>query len=51
MHAGFLALNDERVGVVGDLTVLETDDAVGVLLGELRVVGDHDDQAVVGHFF
>ena len=45
-----LALDRERIGVGYDLAVLETDDAVRVFLSQLRVMGDHDDQAVIGHF-
>ena len=45
-----LLFNIEGIGVIGDLSVLETDDPVGVLLGKLRVVGDHDDEPVVRHF-
>ena len=46
-----LRVDLERIGVVRDLSVLEADDTGRVLLGQLRVVGDHDDQAVFGHFF
>ena len=37
------------VGVAGDPPILEGDDAGGVALGKLRVVGDHDDQPVLRH--
>ena len=37
------------VGVAGDPPVLQADDPGGVLLGQLRVVGDHDDQPVLCH--
>ena len=40
----------EGVGVGADDAVLQLDDAGGVLVGQLRVVGDHDDEAVFGHF-
>ena len=50
VNCGLLAVDLQGIGVIRDLPVLKTDNAVGVLLGEFRVVGDHDDQAVVGHF-
>ena len=37
------------VGVPGDPAVLQGDDAGGVLLGQLGIMGDHDDQPVPGH--
>ena len=37
-----------RVGK--DHAVLQPDDAGGILLGQLRVVGDHDHQTVLGNF-
>ena len=37
-----------RIAVIRDASVLQTDDASGILLGELRVVGHHDDQPVFG---
>ena len=37
-------------GVGEDDAVLQVDDAGGVLLGQFRVVGDHDHEAVLGHF-
>ena len=36
----------EGVGIVGDLSICEIDDARGVLVRQLGVVRDHDDQAV-----
>ena len=42
---------DEGIGVVDDPAVLDPDDAIGVLLRQLRVVGDHDHQPVPGDFF
>ena len=51
MNGGLFTLDRERVGVIRDLSVLEPYDAVRVLLGKLRIVGDHDDKAVVSHFF
>ena len=41
---------DERIGVGDDVAILEVDDAVGILLREFRVVGDHDDEPVFGNF-
>ena len=38
------------VGIRTDDAVLQPDDAGGVLLGQLGVVGDHDHQPVPGHF-
>ena len=38
----------EGAGVVGDEAVPQADDAVGVLLGQLGVVGDHDHETVFG---
>ena len=46
---GGLLLLAVGVGVPGDLAVLQGNDAGGILLGQLRVVGDHDHQAVLGH--
>ena len=46
---GGLLLGMVGVGVAGDPAVLQSDDAGGVLLGQLRVMGDHDDQPVPGH--
>ena len=37
------------LGVGADDAVLQGDDTGGVLLGQLRVVGDHDHQTVPGH--
>ena len=40
----------DGVGVGLDLAVAQVHDAGRVLIGELRIVGDHDDEAVVGDF-
>ena len=37
-------------GVVGDAPVRQADNAVRITLGKFRVVGNHDDQAVLGDF-
>ena len=42
------ALGGKGIGVGGDLTVLEGDDARRVLLRQLGVVGDHHDQPILG---
>ena len=47
----FFVLDREGIGVIRYAAVLEAHDAVGVLLRKLGIVRDHDDQAVVGHFF
>ena len=38
-------------GVRDDLTVFQVDDPGRVLVREVRVMGDHDDEAVFGHLF
>ena len=50
MNAFSLALDLQRVGVTDDIAVFETNDPVGVLLSQLRIVGDHDDEAVCRNF-
>ena len=42
-------LRGEGGGVPGDLAVQHADDAGGVALGQLRVVGDHDNEPVLGN--
>ena len=51
MDGRFFVLDREGIGVIRYAAVLEAHDAVGVLLRKLGIVRDHDDQAVVGHFF
>ena len=41
----------ERIGIVGDLTVRQVDDARGVLVCQVGIVRDHDDQTVARNFF
>ena len=38
------------IGVANDLTILHPDDPVGIVLRQLRIVGNHDHQPVPGHF-
>ncbi len=44
------AAGSKGSGVAADDAVRQVDDACGVLFGQLGVVRDHDDQAVVGDF-
>lgn len=46
--ADLLGAGRERLGVGDDPPVGQLNDAGGVLVGEFGVVGDHDDQAVLG---
>ena len=40
---------DHRIGIAENDPVVQFHDSGGVLVGQLRIVGDHDDQAVLGH--
>ena len=39
----------ERIGIVGDLTIRQVDDARGVLVRQLGIVRDHNNQTVACH--
>ena len=47
-HAGFI--HDKCIGIIDDPAILHPDDAVCIVLCQLRVVGDHHHQPVPGHF-
>ena len=44
------ALRSIGVAVINDLTVPDTNDAVGIFICQFRIVGNHDHQTVPGHF-
>ena len=41
----------QRSGIPGDLPIQHADDAGGIPLGQLRVVGHHHHQPILGHLF
>ena len=44
-------LRGGRIGIMGHLTVQHIDNPGGILLGQLRIVGDHNHQPLLGNFF
>ena len=48
--SGFFHLGGVGVGVVDDFAVPEPDNPGSIVLGQFRIMGDHDHQTVFGHF-